>query len=975
MAFIPKLNPPQISGKLPAFYGNELIIPFSLNRAVGFNQFDSMVAIVKTVSTNTQVAFLSTGNITRQYLDGTTEEESFGKIWYDNKTRSYRVSFKFHQDVPKDSTEYKYVDDKGNIYQCIDENGNLTNKPNYFIPKIGQYYKIQLACVASGPFSDNPSAAVGYYSSVGVIKCTGQPDVEIKGLLKNASNKNVYEYVGTYLQIHDMSEKVYSYEFNLYDEFDNIVATSGVNIHNNSTDIDLDSSFDVWRVRKNLIINKPYYLQYKTITMNGLGELIPCESPKYQIMELDIAKPNICAKLSAKLNDVEGYIQLSLIGQGELLDSLNLRSGSFVLLRSSSKDDYDIWEQLTEFQLSLYDPTTNKDIYRDYVVEQGIDYIYAIQAYNQQGYMSGRLKNFEGKVHCDFEDAFLYDGEKQLKIRFNPTIDSFKSTILENKVDTIGNKYPFIFRNGIVNYKEFSISGLLSLLGDENKEFTKNFDTLTIDDRKQSPALIGSLPDSLHQLTGDNYFKERQFKLKVLEWLSDGKPKLFKSPAEGNYIVRLMNVTLSPEKTLGRMLHTFNCNACEIAECNFNNLDYYNLIPGYNDIADLHTYTFDLNDIDIQYRPSGDMGEDHDESKMIQLPQTYMATITGAPGTVFKYYLTNDKNWYDAQIGSNGIFVFPEETLKSFPLTYIELISDTWGERATLIIGYKDPRIKTFSYIYDVSAITNTIKLPQDFDDSEYENLPEEEVVLPPFYDGIVILPEKPEEEEEEIIEGENEEEPSKGKYCWMKDILKFLEDLRRKTGMFHYINISLRDMCELVYDENGKVIGFIKNGRTYLFENGYNFDPNDLYFSSSNNGYFDGWDLANKDQWTLKPLSELTNKFVLNDKLFNMGKYEGKFQTFTDLSFLNNFRIGNGLKVEVVYQEKDVSYSVDNEASEYANAAVIAAKKAWEEAVNNGASQERIKELYNIYLEELRKALEGINTEVLDKGDVIYAI
>jgi hypothetical protein len=67
-------------------------------------------------------------------------------------------------------------------------------------------------------------------------------------------------------------------------------------------------------------------------------------------------------------------------------------------------------------------------------------------------------------VLCDFEDAFLYDGERQLKIRFNPQISSFKSTILESKVDTIGGKYPFVFRNGNVEYKEFSIAGLLSVL-------------------------------------------------------------------------------------------------------------------------------------------------------------------------------------------------------------------------------------------------------------------------------------------------------------------------------------------------------------------------------------------------------------------------------------------------------------------------------------------------------------------------------
>jgi hypothetical protein len=29
-------------------------------------------------------------------------------------------------------------------------------------------------------------------------------------------------------------------------------------------------------------------------------------------------------------------------------------------------------------------------------------------------------------VVADFEDMFLYDGERQLKIKFNPTVSSFK---------------------------------------------------------------------------------------------------------------------------------------------------------------------------------------------------------------------------------------------------------------------------------------------------------------------------------------------------------------------------------------------------------------------------------------------------------------------------------------------------------------------------------------------------------------------
>jgi hypothetical protein len=56
----------------------------------------------------------------------------------------------------------------------------------------------------------------------------------------------------------------------------------------------------------------------------------------------------------------------------------------------------------------------------------------------------------------------LFDGKRQLKIKYNPKVSVFKNNILENKVNTIGSKFPFIFRNGTVKYKEFAISGLIS---------------------------------------------------------------------------------------------------------------------------------------------------------------------------------------------------------------------------------------------------------------------------------------------------------------------------------------------------------------------------------------------------------------------------------------------------------------------------------------------------------------------------------
>jgi hypothetical protein len=124
-------------------------------------------------------------------------------------------------------------------------------------------------------------------------------------------------------------------------------------------------------------------------------------------------------------------------------------------------------------------------------------------------------------------------------------------------MDTIGSKHPFIFRNGNVNYKEFPISGLISLVSDPNERFMKGIQTGNLTAlRTDTPA--AEAPDKVEgMLTADNIQREREFKLKVLDWLNNGKPKLFKSPAEGNYIVRLMNTSLTPNDTLGRMLHTF----------------------------------------------------------------------------------------------------------------------------------------------------------------------------------------------------------------------------------------------------------------------------------------------------------------------------------------------------------------------------------------------------------------------------------
>ena len=99
-------------------------------------------------------------------------------------------------------------------------------------------------------------------------------------------------------------------------------------------------------------------------------------------------------------------------------------------------------------------------VWEDCSVQHGVEYKYAIQCYNFFGIYSN--KTISEPVYVDFEDSFLSDGDRQLKIRFNPKVSSFKKDLLETKTDTIGGKHPFIFRNGRVYYSEFPISGLIS---------------------------------------------------------------------------------------------------------------------------------------------------------------------------------------------------------------------------------------------------------------------------------------------------------------------------------------------------------------------------------------------------------------------------------------------------------------------------------------------------------------------------------
>ena len=433
---------------------------------------------------------------------------------------------------------------------------------------------------------------VGYFSTAAIVKYTSVPTVEIQGLKSYSTAAQQTDYVGEYSSS-DPTERVKYYSFYLRDENGKIVDSVTDNIHNSNSDTVSSTtigqsirSSDLFSTKIQMNKDKLYTVQYVVKTTNNMT----LTSPIY----------NIIRRAMVPLGDIQfyatphpdyGYISLELDYSNSKVD----RVGTYLLSRTYKKDGVQIKEKLKKINLA-YD-LSMKNPYNDYTIEHGIKYEYIIERVNNAGVYSlpvlaklgpipttsaeqAAAQDRPTEISASFEDAFLYDGKRQLRIRYNPKVSSFKKDVLETKTDTIGGKFPFIFRNGSVSYKEFPISGLISRLENECFDLGPSEPT----PKRESTVSSGSADSySLTDLSDENIRAERQFKMEVLDFLTDGKPKLFRSPTEGNYLVRLMNTSLTPEDTLGRMLHTFSCTAYEIGECDYDTLLSYGIISRGNE--------------------------------------------------------------------------------------------------------------------------------------------------------------------------------------------------------------------------------------------------------------------------------------------------------------------------------------------------------------------------------------------------------
>lgn len=445
--------------------------------------------------------------------------------------------------------ETKIIDEK------IGEYIELEIFSKKFVP--GESYKIQMQFRGSEE---------GYWSTPAVFKVVAEPCVK----LQQNDIISLNSYTGVFqASILDNSESLQYSKFILKDQFNNIIEESPKIIHNSLNDGPISKEHKLYNVNYSTIVQTESYtfisdlknLQYYTVAweVTTNSGLILSTEP-IEIIQVEEIEPSHILKIEAVADTENGIVN----GYLYHWDKINMQYdnpigvifGDYILLRADNKNNYSSWSEIGRMTLnSLHLDAMGSNQYshtffQDFSVEANVNYRYALKQYNTF-YSSKKIKS--NVVSVNYEYLYLFDEERQLNLPYNTKISSYKNNILETKQDTIGGKYPYIFRNGNVAYKEFTINSLLSYQADSLNLFKLNENQIN----KRSYTST---------LTYDNINAEKIFRDEVQAWLNNGKPKYLKSSTEGLFKVYTMNITLQPNETLGRMLYTVSLTAYEIEE-------------------------------------------------------------------------------------------------------------------------------------------------------------------------------------------------------------------------------------------------------------------------------------------------------------------------------------------------------------------------------------------------------------------------
>ena len=447
--------------------------------------------------------------------------------------------------------------------------------------KTNRFYKVQIRFTSSAVMPYNPEtdkiskwmidnqALFSEWSSVCLIRGIEKPVLTMRGFEENVQNKEIIftsetiQLVGN-IQFKnpdgEMTEFLDSATAKLFkkEEGEQSGKSYPVSIQQDTTSSKSEFNYTF----KEAIEDGVSYVIKFTYTTNGGYQ----ESKTYTFKVIQYGIDKINANIFATADDAEGRIKVEVKGLETIKEDF---IGKITIRRTSSESNFSEWEDVHNALL-----TEAKELdytWYDYTVKSGIWYKYCVQKRNRRN-DRGVIVQTKEPVMVYFEDVFLTQGGRQLKLKFDTTVSSFKYNVLESRTDTLGSKYPFIRRNGHAKYRTFPISGLITSFCDEAGLFTTKKD------------IYGNTLELYEAYNKDNditeyrdFSYEREFRERVMDFLYENNIKLFKSPTEGNILVRLMDINLTPNQTLGRMLYSFTATAYEMDDADVTNFESYNI--------------------------------------------------------------------------------------------------------------------------------------------------------------------------------------------------------------------------------------------------------------------------------------------------------------------------------------------------------------------------------------------------------------
>ena len=441
--------------------------------------------------------------------------------------------------------------------------------------EINQYYKVQLrfthkdapSAPTDGKLDGWLAANINYFSewsTVCLVRGISAPELLVSGFTIEGGNISWANYnpiiYGTLIFVDEAeTEKMKSYQIKLFDKNGTLLTDSGIQYTNNYNN---PNSFE-YALKYNFVPGESYKFTVEYTTLN-----LYTETTTYNFKVGENEFEALDMSFTASTDEENGRIVLS-IKKSDITEGF---TGTLIVRRTSSKTNFTIWEDLIEYS---YDGAAAiKETFSDTTIESGIWYKYYLQKLGNAS-TKASVKYIKSPLMVIFDDMFLTTKDRQLKIKFNPTVSSFKRTIQESRTDTIGSQYPFVRRNGYMNYAQFPIGGLISFEMDESELFT------SLEELFGENLKLYTSYNNEHGITNaNNIMYEKLFKDKVIEFLYNEQPKLFRSATEGNFIVKVMDASFSPNATLGRRIVSFTATAYEVADCTIENFKKYNILEG-----------------------------------------------------------------------------------------------------------------------------------------------------------------------------------------------------------------------------------------------------------------------------------------------------------------------------------------------------------------------------------------------------------